>query len=74
VQLPWPGGAPSAGAQIRFDLSLNSADTIFGTIDEMRDGQLLYYVGTVSGTTTCQSNDGTVPFCDDRTWCATSVQ
>jgi hypothetical protein len=74
VQLPWPGGTPSVGAQIRFDLSLNSADKIFGTIDDMRDGQLLYYVGTVSGTTTCQSKEGTVPFCDDRTWCATSVQ
>jgi hypothetical protein len=74
VQLPWPGGAPSAGAQIRFDLSLNSADKIFGTVDEMRDGQLLYYVGTVGGTTTCQSDEGTVPFCDDRTWCTTSVQ
>ena len=74
VQLPWPGGAPSAGSQIRFDLSLNSADKIFGTVDDMRDGQLLYYVGTVNGGTTCQSSEGTVPFCDDRTWCTTSVQ
>jgi hypothetical protein len=74
VQLPWPDGAPNAGSQIRFDLALNSADTIFGTVDDMRDGQLLYYVGTVNGNSTCMSNEGTVPFCDDRTWCTTSVQ
>ena len=74
VQLPWPGGAPNSGTQIRFDLGLNSADTTFGTVDDMRDGQLLYYVGTVGGTTTCQGSSGTVPFCDDRTWCATSLQ
>ena len=76
VRLPWPNGAaPASGAQIRFDLALNSADAKFGTIDDMRDGQLLYYVGTVGGTTTCQnSTDGTVPYCDDRTWCTTSAQ
>ena len=75
VQLPWPGGAaPTAGTQIRFDLALNSADTNFGGVDDMRDGQMVYYVGTVTGTTTCQSGDGTVPYCDDRTWCVTTAQ
>ncbi len=75
VRLPWPGGSPVAGTQIRFDLALNSADTVFGSLDEMRDGQLLYYVGSVGGTTTCQnSSDGTVPFCDDRLWCSPSLQ
>ncbi len=73
VQLPWPGGAPNSGTQVRFDLGLNSADGTFGTVDDMRDGQLLYYVGTVAGTSTCQGSD-TVPFCDDRTWCTTSLQ
>jgi hypothetical protein len=75
VQLPWPSGSPSSGTQVRFDLALNSADTNFNTVDDMRDGQLVYYVGTVSGTTTCQSSsDGTVPYCDDRTWCETMLQ
>jgi hypothetical protein len=76
VQLPWPGGtAPSAGTQVRFDLGLNSADSICSGVDDMRDAQLLYYVGAVTGTTTCQSsNDGTVPYCDDRTWCVTTLQ
>ncbi len=73
VQLPWPGGAPNSGTQVRFDLALNSADSTFGSIDDMRDGQLSYYVGTVGGTSTCQGTD-TVPFCDDRAWCTTSLQ
>jgi hypothetical protein len=71
--LPWPGGAPAAGATVRFDMGLNSADSTFGNADDMRDGQMLYYVGTVTNTT-CKSNDGTVPYCDDRTWCATTLQ
>lgn len=71
--LPWPGGAaPAVGSSIRFDLLLNSADTTFGTIGDMRDGQLIYHLENVS-TTTCQgSSDGTVPYCDDRTWCTTT--
>jgi len=73
VQLPWPAGAPSAGTQVRFDLALNSADTNCSGVDDMRDGQLLYHVGAGAGATTCQGGD-TVPFCDDRTWCATAVQ
>jgi hypothetical protein len=74
VSIPWPGTAPSAGGAIRFDLAINSADKTFTGIDKMRDGQLIFYVGSVSGSTTCQGSDGTVPWCDDRTWCQTSVQ
>ena len=76
MRLPWPGSAPSAGTTVRFDMALNSADKNFTSVDNMRDGQLIYYLGTVSGTTTCQGTggDGTVPFCDDRTWCSTPVQ
>jgi hypothetical protein len=70
---PWPGTAPSAGTAIRFDLTLNSADATFGNVDDMRDGQMMCYVGTVTNTT-CKSVDGTVPFCDDRTWCSTPLQ
>lgn len=74
VSIPWPGSAPSAGGAIRFDLALNSADKSFTSIDKMRDGQLIHYVGTVSGSTTCQGADGAVPWCDNRTWCQTTVQ
>lgn len=73
AQLPWPGGAPSTGTLVRFDIGLNSADKTFGSVDDMRDGQLLYYVGAVTSST-CQASDGTVPFCDDRTWCTTLLQ
>jgi hypothetical protein len=74
VSIPWPGGAPTSGSAIRFDMAINSADKTFTGIDKMRDGQLIYYLGTVSGVTTCQSADGTVPWCDDRTWCQANVQ
>lgn len=73
AQLPWPGSAPSTGALVRFDIGLNSADKSFGGVDDMRDGQLLFYVGQVA-TSSCQASDGTVPFCDDRTWCTTQLQ
>jgi len=56
-------------------LALNSADTTFGNVSDMRDGQLIYQLGTVSNTT-CQgtsSAEGTAPFCDDRTWCVTTL-
>jgi hypothetical protein len=75
AMLPWPGGvAPSAGTTVRFDVGLNSADKTFGAVDDMRDGQMLFYVGSVTGNTTCQGSDGTVPYCDDRTWCPAQLQ
>jgi hypothetical protein len=73
VLIPWPGSAPSAGSAIRFDMAINSADKNFAGIDKMRDGQLIYTIVSVSGSTTCQGSDGTVPWCDDRTWCQTNV-
>jgi hypothetical protein len=73
AQLPWPGNTPSTGALVRFDIGLNSADKNFGGVDDMRDGQLLFYVGQVSSSS-CQASDGTVPFCDDRTWCTPLLQ
>lgn len=72
--LPWQGGNPSTGAQVRFDIALNSADSNFGGVDDMRDGQLVYYVGQVSSSSCQGSSDGTVPYCDDRTWCASTLQ
>ncbi len=76
AQLPWPGGNPPApGSKIRFDLMLNSADATFGNVGDMRDGQLIYHLEEVANTS-CQgtpSAEGTVPFCDDRTWCATTL-
>lgn len=72
LQLPWPGGtAPAAGSTLRFDMALNSADSTFGGVSDMRDGQLIYHLEAVTDTT-CQGTDAQ-PFCDDRTWCATTV-
>jgi hypothetical protein len=71
--IPWSGNVPTTGSLVRFDIGLNSADKSFGGVDDMRDGQLLYYVGQVA-TSSCQASDGTVPFCDDRTWCTTLLQ
>jgi len=31
-------------------MAINSADKSFAGLDKMRDGQLMYYVGTVSGS------------------------
>lgn len=73
AQIPWPGSVPNTGSLVRFDIGLNSADKSFGGVDDMRDGQLIYYVGQVA-TSSCQASDGTVPFCDDRTWCTTLLQ
>jgi cytoskeletal protein RodZ len=72
LRLPWPGSAPGAGTRIRFDLALNSADKSFGNVDDMRDAQLLFYLGTTGGTTTCSG--AADAWCDDRTWCSTSLQ
>jgi hypothetical protein len=72
ILLPWPGGAAAGGSQVRFDLALNSADATFGTVDDMRDAQMIFYVGTVSGTSTCGGDQA--PYCDDRLWCATTLQ
>ena len=74
VLLPWPGSTPSAGSTVRFDMALNSADKTFTSVDQMRDGQLAYYTGSLSGTSTCQTADGTVPWCDDRIWCQSILQ
>ena len=71
LKLPWPGAAPSSGTKVRFDLALNSADTNCSGIGDMRDGQLLFYLGSVGGTSTCSS--GPDAWCDDRTWCSTTL-
>lgn len=73
AKLPWPGNVkPARGSQIRFDLTLNGADTDCTSVDDMRDGGLVMHLGQVPNST-CQSNDGSVPYCDDRLWCATSL-
>ena len=71
LQLPWPGSAPTAGARIRFDLALNSADKTYGTVDDMRDAQLVYTLATLTGATTCAGTADA--WCDDRTWCSTTL-
>jgi hypothetical protein len=73
LKLPWPGGgSPGAGGKVRFDLALNSADTNCSGVDDMRDAQLLLYRGNVSSTT-CPNNSPDA-WCDDRTWCSTTLQ
>lgn len=71
--IPWPGSPASAGSAIRFDMVINSADKTFSNLDGMRDGQLVYYLGQVSNST-CQTSDGTLPWCDNRTWCQANLQ
>ncbi len=71
VLIPWRGGAPGAGARIRFDLALNIADGSFGGVADMRDAQLVYYVAS-NGQSSCPG--APEPWCDDRTWCSTSLQ
>jgi hypothetical protein len=75
LRLPWPGATPTAGSTVRFDIALNSADSTYTNVDDLRDGQLIFYLGTLTGPTTCQGtgSDGNVPFCDDRLWCSTTV-
>jgi len=75
LRLPWPGATPTAGSTVRFDMALNSADSTYTSVDDLRDGQLIFYLGTLTGPTTCQGTggDGNVPFCDDRLWCSTTV-
>jgi hypothetical protein len=80
VLLPWPpGGSPTSGSAVRFDLVLNSADKNTGGVTDMRDGQLIYRVVGLAdpgAASPCNygSNDGVVPWCDDRTWCETKLQ
>jgi hypothetical protein len=71
VLLPWPGGAVTGGSQVRFDLAFNSADSTFGGVDDMRDAQVIYYIGTVDKPA-CGST--AEPYCDDRLWCATTLE
>jgi hypothetical protein len=72
VLLPWKDGSPGSGAKVRFDLALNIADDNFGSVSDMRDAQMVYYVGTVSDQTSCPG--AAEPYCDDRTWCAPTLQ
>jgi hypothetical protein len=72
--LPWPGAQkPNLGTTIRFDLTLNSADKNFSGVSDMRDGSLMYHMGEVANST-CQTNEGLAPYCDDRIWCPTKLQ
>jgi hypothetical protein len=71
--LPWPGTAPTAGSQIKFDMEINAADgkTTSGDAGP-RDAQAMLYVGTNPGSSPCGSE--LFPYCDDRLWCTTTLQ
>ena len=70
--VPWPGSPPSAGSRVRFDLGVNIADTTFTNVGDMRDAQMTLNLTTVSGQTSCPG--AAEPYCDDRTWCSTTLQ
>ena len=74
LNLPWPGAAPAASSQIKFDMQLNVADGPAKTTDlYVRDAQaILYQATTTTTTTSCGST--IAPFCDDRIWCTTTLQ
>ena len=72
VLLPWQGGAPSGGGKIRFDLALNIADSNCSGVDDMRDAQMILVQGSVSEQTSCPG--GAEVWCDDRTWCSTTLK
>jgi hypothetical protein len=72
VQLLWQGVAPSGGGKVRFDLAVNVADTNFGSVSDMRDAQMVLNQSSVSGQTSCPG--AAEPWCDDRTWCSTTLQ
>jgi hypothetical protein len=72
LSLPWPGTAPAAASQIKFDMQLNVADGVTKPTDSfIRDADFVLYQETVS-TTSCDST--VYPFCDDRVWCTTTLQ
>jgi hypothetical protein len=70
--IPWSSGAPSAGTKVRFDLAVNCADTNCGGVDDMRDAQMVLSQSNVGGQTGCPG--GAEAWCDDRTWCSTTLQ
>jgi hypothetical protein len=70
--IPWQGDAPSGDAKVRFDLAINIADTNCSGVDDMRDAQMVLNQSAVDGQTSCPG--GTEPWCDDRTWCVTTLQ
>jgi len=65
--LPWAGGAPSSGAEMAFDLALNSADNEPAGAPDGRDAQAILHNGSPGGASPC--GDNAEPWCDDRTWC-----
>jgi hypothetical protein len=73
LNLPWPGTAPAASAQIKFDMQLNAADGVSKNGDgQIRDAQAVYYQGSAPASSPCGST--IYPFCDDRVWCTTTLQ
>lgn len=74
LSLPWPGTAPAAGSQIKFDFQLNAADGPSSDYYDsyVRDAQAIFTQGPVTSST-CGSST-IFPFCDDRTWCTTTLQ
>ena len=73
LQLPWPGTAPTAGSQIKFDMELNAADGISTNGDlGPRDAQAILYLGQDPGGSPCAGE--LFPYCDDRLWCSTTLQ
>lgn len=73
LNLPWPGTAPAASAQIKFDMQLNAADGVSKNGDsQIRDAQAVYYQAAAPASSPCGNT--VYPFCDDRVWCTTLLQ
>ena len=74
LSLPWPGTAPTASAQIKFEMQLNASDGVSSSSDtQIRDAQAILYQASAT-TTSCASSSAIYPFCDDRVWCTTTLQ
>lgn len=73
LNLPWPGTAPAAGTQIKFDMQLNAADGVSKNGDsQIRDAQAVYHQDPAPESSPCGST--VYPFCDNRVWCTTTLQ
>ena len=69
---PWPGDPPSSGAEMAFDIALNSADNDPAGAPDGRDAQAILHNGSPGGSSPC--GDTAEPWCDDRTWCKPTAQ
>ena len=72
LKVPWPNHLTvSASSKVMFDFALNSAVADVTAGGNVRDAQATFYLGAVMGSSPCGMN--ILPYCDDRTWCASNL-